>query len=400
MEVIYISALISRNKVDSIYKHTGKNPGYAVQKFSRLLVRGLIDNGVKAFTLSNPPITRSESDKFWINYGREVEESISYRYIPFINLPIFKHICVFTYAFIYVLLWGLTNRRDKAIICDVLSISCCFGALLASKIIRIQSVAVVTDIYSQMVGESNYGLTQILKKMAGSIQKWYSTSFSKYILLTEAMNSLVNPRHRPFIVLEAICDTRDADESSQSIIGKDKPLTVLYAGGVEEKYGLKALAEGFHSLQRDDIRLVIYGHGGFVSSIREMSQDDHRIEYRGIAPNEEIVEAEKKATLLVNPRFTTEEFASFSFPSKNIEYMASGTPLLTTQLPGMPKEYYPYVYLFNKGESSQGYAIVMDEILSLSPETLNRKGQSAQEYVLKNKNAIVQIKRVIKLIEK
>ena len=55
------------------------------------------------------------------------------------------------------------------------------------------------------------------------------------------------------------------------------------------------------------------------------------------------VAEELKATLLVNPRPTTEEFTIYSFPSKNMEYMASGTPLLTTKLPGMPEEYHQYV---------------------------------------------------------
>ena len=36
-----------------------------------------------------------------------------------------------------------------------------------------------------------------------------------------------------------------------------------------------------------------------------------------------IVKEEKKSTLLVNPRFTNEEYTKYSFPSKNMEYMAS-----------------------------------------------------------------------------
>ena len=52
--------------------------------------------------------------------------------------------------------------------------------------------------------------------------------------------------------------------------------------------------------------------------------------------------------------------AKYSFPSKNMEYMVSGTPVLTTRLPGMPMEYYPYVY-FIEEESADGIAAAKEK---------------------------------------
>jgi len=43
--------------------------------------------------------------------------------------------------------------------------------------------------------------------------------------------------------------------------------------------------------------------------------------------------------------------------------MASGVPLLTTKLPGMPEEYNDYVYLFDD-ESVQGMRKTLDYLLS------------------------------------
>ena len=122
------------------------------------------------------------------------------------------------------------------------------------------------------------------------------------------------------------------------------------------------------------------------------------LEYRGVAPNEEIVAEEMKATLLVNPRPTTEEFTKYSFPSKNMEYMASGTPLLTTKLPGMPEEYHQYVYLFEE-ESVQGYVNALRKVLSLPADTLYVKGEQAKKFVLQNKNYVAQAQRVLGLLK-
>ena len=38
-----------------------------------------------------------------------------------------------------------------------------------------------------------------------------------------------------------------------------------------------------------------------------------------------------------------------------MEYMVSGTPMMTTVLPGMPEEYYPYVWLI-EDETEDGAA--------------------------------------------
>ena len=79
--------------------------------------------------------------------------------------------------------------------------------------------------------------------------------------------------------------------------------------------------------------------------------------------------------------------------------MASGTPVLTTNLPGMPKEYKTYVYLIND-ESVPGMAAVFKQILSLSSEELRQKGCTAKAFVLENKNNIVQTKKLIELLNR
>jgi glycosyltransferase involved in cell wall biosynthesis len=118
----------------------------------------------------------------------------------------------------------------------------------------------------------------------------------------------------------------------------------------------------------------------------------------GVAPNEKIVEAECKATLLINPRFTTEEFTKYSFPSKNMEYMASGTPLLTTKLPGMPEEYYPYVFLFEE-ETLEGFAYSISNVLGKTDDELKHLGMTARDFVLKNKNNVFQANRIVEFIK-
>ena len=134
-----------------------------------------------------------------------------------------------------------------------------------------------------------------------------------------------------------------------------------------------------------------------MEELPEYNSKDSRVIYKGVKPNEEVVSAELEATLLVNPRPTHEEFTKYSFPSKNVEYMVSGTPLLTTKLPGMPEEYHKYVYLFEE-ETTDGYAVAIRKTLGKPMNELLAKGMEAREWVLENKNNISQTARIIELI--
>ena len=102
---------------------------------------------------------------------------------------------------------------------------------------------------------------------------------------------------------------------------------------------------------------------------------------------------------MVNPRPTHEEFVKYSFPSKTMEYMASGTPVLTTRLPGMPKEYYPYVD-FIEEESAGGIAAALKKVLSHSDAELFCKGMAARAFVLEGRNNVVQAKKLLQMLKK
>lgn len=146
-------------------------------------------------------------------------------------------------------------------------------------------------------------------------------------------------------------------------------------------------------IDSSELRLVIYGDGPYAEELKLASIEDSRIEYRGLASNEVVLEEEINATLLVNPRPTNQDFTKYSFPSKNLEYMLSGTPVLTTNLPGMPKEYKDYVFLFEE-ETVEGFAKSITEIMNMPRQALLKKGKLAQDFVIREKNKKRQAERI------
>ena len=395
MDCLLIGLGASDKVLEELRKLTGNNPGYAGHKFGRLVIKGLTQNGIVVKSLSAIAMNRSMSKKIFWNLSNEEENGICYKYMPFINLPVMHTVGVIVYTFFYVLFWGFKYRREKFIYTDVINTGLCVGALLASRINGLRIIGCMTDMPGLMVESStNMKEKSIYARISHRINKNMISKFDAYIFLTQQMNEVINTKNRPYIIMEGLVDSEITPDNTNNPTNE---VSFFYAGGLHKRYGLGMLVDAFHKLPYDNCRLVLYGSGPYVDELKEICSKDPRIEYRGLAPNEEVVEGEKKATILVNPRPTNEEFTQYSFPSKNMEYMASGRPLLTTKLPGMPKEYYDYVFLFEE-ESTDGYYKTLDRMINTQREELDQKGVEAQKWVLKNKNNIVQTKRIIDLV--
>ena len=397
MNILYISALSSNELIGQLHSQSGKDPGFAVQKFNRLVVLGLTGNNSKVTVLSAPPVGRHNSSKaFWCK-SKESEEGITYHYLSFINFPGFRQVCLILGAFFRALFWCLSKpKAERVIVCDVLNAGLCASAILACMLTRTQIVGIMTDMPGLMVRFETNQQMPLMTKMATKLMKWSFNSYNKFVFLTDAMK-VVNKNNNPYIIMEGLCGSEMA--LRRKVYKNDGIRNIMYAGGLHERYGLKKLTEAFMSIPGENLRLNLYGSGPFVEDLKNRyCKEDSRIIYKGVVGNAEVVEAELSSTLLVNPRPTDEEFTRYSFPSKNIEYMVSGTPLLTTKLPGMPSEYYPYVYLI-EDETTEGYADAIKHAITLSDDDLHLKGHNAKSFILENKNSYEQAKRILRLIE-
>lgn len=384
VRVLYASTLMSAETYSALFSRAPVKPSLAAQKYHALMTRGLVLNGAQVLALSAPPVSRLTSERRFVRLPQDAKNGVDYRYLPVLQLPLIKHLITFFSAFFCAL--GYLRKTDFAV-CDGLNIAISSGVRAAARLKRRPCVAIVTDVPEILAG----GRTRTARLNTKELAK-----FDGYVLLTEAMNERVNPNHKPYIVAEGQVDA--AMSTRENLISDKTPQkTLLYAGMLHAQYGVVALAEAFSRVKDVDARLVFYGDGDATQALHEVAARDGRIELRGVADNETVVREELKATLLINPRPSGEDFTAYSFPSKNLEYMVSGTPVLTTKLSGMPREYDDYAYLFSD-ETVEGMAKTLEETIALSREALHEKGQTAKAFVLANKSNQAQTKRVLTLL--
>jgi len=378
-KVLYVSGLYSQRLENELLRADQKLVGQQIQKYHRLLVKGLLKNKVQVCSMSSLPF----SENVIINRREENEDGIRYHYISCRAGSRLKHFSVFCQSFCDTSRF-LKDNESSAVICDVLNLSLSLGAVLAAGLRRRKAIGIITDLPEQMFG----------KESIGSRISWLIVSrCSGYVVLTKYMAERMDPRKK-CLVLEGHIDS-DISRIENTLENKVHPRICMYAGMLHQKYGIDLLIQAFRQAAIPDAELQLFGTGDYLEEIGNLQ--DPSIKYCGVLSNQEIVKREISATLLINPRPSSEMFTLYSFPSKNLEYMASGTPLLTTELPGMPEEHKKYVYLF-PDETVDGMAEALRRVLSLPEKELFEMGKRARDYLLENTTEVVQARKISEMI--
>ncbi len=385
MHILYVANTCSREKYREYQESKNACTSQQAQKYNLLLAEGLAAAEADVHLISTRPITRKTEKKYWMKGEKEHVNGVSFSYIPFLNCPVFRQIFLLFGVFFRVL-FSPFKKKETVVVCDALNLTAAYAVCMASFFRGYRTVAIITDVpghlsYSKKLSRNQKMNLYIMRRFKG------------YLLLTKAMSEVVNPKNRSYIVLEGHADLSMV-EKANTLEGKAEKKICLYAGSLMKIYGIGNLVEGFVKANVADSELHIYGTGDFLKDIQELSKTHENVKYMGVAPNSEIVEAEIRATLLVNPRPSEEDYTKYSFPSKNMEYMASGTPVLTTKLPGMPADHLEHVYLI-EDESADGIASVLKELLTKSEEELFEKGKRAKKFVLEEKNNKKQAQKVL-----
>ena len=159
------------------------------------------------------------------------------------------------------------------------------------------------------------------------------------------------------------------------------------------------LVRAFQKIKDNDVELWICGSGDSENAIIDAANIDTRIKFFGLVDSQTALKMQRQATILVNPRTSDGEYTKYSFPSKTMEYLLSGKSVIINRLPGIPEEYYQYVYIPNN-ESVEAMTLCISKVLSEEVDDREQKAQSGRNFILSQKNSRVQTRRILELIAK
>lgn len=359
--------------------------------FQRAFLSSFNDMG-NVSIINAPEIGSWPKRSRWLRFkgGEEFYEGVLCKHTPFINITYIKRFSILYSLYKHMKNWAIQQSGEKLIIVYSLIHPYLKAAVkIKKKYPNIKLCCIVLDL-PQYFGDTNTLVDKLTDK-SSAIYK-LSEEIDSFVLLTNQMVDALNIKNKPWMLLEGIY--KPVDIPYQEKIHK----TILYTGKLDARFGIRDLIDSFVNIDDAEAQLWICGNGMDKDYVVDATIKDSRIKYYGVVSQEEVFKLQKRVSILVNPRRPEGEYTKYSFPSKTMEYLASGTPTVMYHLPGMPDEYLPFVEIIDQ-TSPNGLKDSLEKMLTLTQTELDELGMKARNFILQNKTAEKQMNRFKHFIE-
>lgn len=400
MRVIFISGLLSPKLELLIQKNTKRNFQAAATALSMSILKGLEYFTHNIHLLSAPLIGSYPLTYKKVFFCGEKEfnlNGIQGFCAGSFNLPVLK--LVTKYCFLKRYIRRIKNSKDDTwIFVYGLHTPYLKSAVYYKKKFPSSKICLIVPDLSQYMSFSRNPIYLLMKKIDISYQFNLLSKMDAFVFLSEEMNHVLNINKLPYVVVEGVYENIIDKNDIKILDINSRKNVIMYSGSLDRRYGIVDLLDAFSLLKQSDCSLWICGDGDMRDTIVEKVQKDERIVYFGQLPRSEILQMQKNVKVLVNPRSSFGEYTKYSFPSKTIEYLASGTPCVMRKLPTIPAEYYEYLY-FTLDDSVCALAKKLEEVLGMSVDELNDRALKAAIFINENKNYISQTRKIIAMLQ-
>ncbi len=346
MKVLMICGVYAEENEQEVLSCT---KGYAEQSaniFQRKLITGIEKNNIGYKIISAPLIGAYPMRYKKSRFRGFAEKNDKYEYVHFNNIWGIRNISRARSLKKAVKEYMVREKEEEFLILVYCPHTPFLEAAIYAKKLKPKSKVclVVPDLPQYMnLNESGRGLYDFCKKIDIRHMEKFIAKVDSFAILTEPMKDILKIGNRPYIVVEGIVDS-DSNRPN-NIVFSDSLKRIVYTGKMNVKFGIKDLVDSFMRIEDYNYRLILCGDGDARTYVEEMATVDKRIEYKGMVTSSKAREYIDMADVLVNPRPNNEEYTKYSFPSKNIEYLMTGKPVVAYMLDGMPKLYDDYLYV-------------------------------------------------------
>lgn len=376
-------------------------PPIQTHKFNWNVIKGIEKNGIFNYTyISASPVSDFPFYPHKIvkmgNWNVNIfGKNINIVGIPFVNTSILKIITRFLSA-VYNSIKKYHRVANKGgVIVYSVHVPFMLTGLIISRLYKIDYIAIWTDPPS-VANKMDSFIKSKLRNIELSISKYLMNKADKVIALTKYLAEDFAPG-KPYIIVEGIIDDNDINDNKTMSENKNSDfIKVVYTGSLEKRYGIDNIVEAFILMNNEKVIFEIYGRGDYEEELKEICKINKNIRYKGFVSNEEVLNIQRNADFLINARSPEDKYVKYSFPSKTLEYMISGTPLISTMLPGIPEEYKNYIIVLDNN-NPKTICKILEESINLEKEDRKQLGQRALEFA-KTKNYINQGKRIVEFI--
>lgn len=361
MKIIYVGYLVDQNEISV-------NPNISVA--GNNLEKGILGEMNKhsdIYIYSVKPLAPFPKDnRVFVKSEKIKVDSISINNIGYINIEMLKHLTIFFNLFLklFIQIFSLKIfQKEKVVIINYNSFPIIsFPSIIISRIFNVKILCLVIDIPIIIIKKGNK-LKEILKKIYNDMSLYLFKKYHGMITLVEQTIIDFAP-HTPYICIKYAFESDNYEFEKNKVFNVN--YNIVYTGALENYYGIKEMIETIKILPEKYI-LNLYGNGSLVDYIKNESVENSRIQYHGVVSHNQAKKAQQEADLLILLR-TEKSINRYSFPSKILEYIASGVPIISSQIESIPNDLNEFIHYLSS-ENPQNLA---QEILEIVNE--DRKG--------------------------
>ncbi len=350
---------------------------------------------VDAFVIE-PVSMFSGSGRVLIGSGLEtLAIGLHARRLPFVNVIGLKQLTIAISVLLHLLNWarrqGGESRRNILVYNSLAYVA--FPARVAAWLTRSRLVLILADV----------PLPRHEFSLLHELEDWAELRLIRHadaiVALTEQAAQNLGCG-KPYLIIEGGWSPSGvASESAEDTDPHEQgswmdPRRVVFAGTLNAVSGIElaiAAATGSH---QDHFTLHIFGSGPLQSIVDAASaQHPDQITYHGRVSHEVVYHAEVSAGVLVCPRLPDGYITRYTFPSKLVEYMAAGVPVVVNRLEGLPKEYLPYVNI-PEDTTPASWAELICEIVTDRTGGYQSRARRASVFIKTQRNWDVQVTKL------
>lgn len=374
--ILILGGYFPQNKYDDIISNSKVQVQFSANIFQEKLFNGLKFNSSEKIVFLSAPFINSYPNGYKKIKLEEFASDSEFKYVGFNNLFGFRNISRYLNLKKKINQINFDDNRINVIVYSPHTPLLYAAKYIKEKYDNVSVTLLLPDLPCYMdLSNKRRSIYRFLKWFDNNTFIKLQKYVDKYIFLTEYMSSYLNNK-KPYIIVEGLLDYKK-NKVKKDI--RDYKI-ITYTGTLNEKFGIKNLVNAFMTLKNPNVRLFICGKGDSEDFIKKCCMNDNRIIYKGLLNSDESRKLQLISDVLVNPRQNVDEFTKYSFPSKNMEYLATFNPVIAYMLDGISDEYKD-VFFVPYDNTINALIYTIEKVLNLSDNDLVKYKNKVNEFI-------------------
>lgn len=319
------------------------------------------------------------------------------RLMPLVNLPVVRECVRLMSLAVAMFKWAICNRKSSRVVVvyNIFFPQAIFMRIL-TWIARIKLVTIIYELGTIQGYHVNLWHRLFNMGLMHRLGIWCIPRFDGLLPISDAIVRDYAPG-RHYLRVDGGLTRQVVSQLFELVLGDGKTFKMMFAGGVNHWNHINDILAFMKTNQDPRLRLWIAGWGANVPDVQSAAESDSRIAFLGTLDHEALFRKYAEADVLLNLRDMSDPALAYHYPSKLLEILVTGKPVITTNTNHTREA---YGHICKVIDSIDGFGDAVKGLMNMSAEERCAYGKRAREWMLANKTWRAQGPAIREYVEK